>query len=107
MCLLFFPDFRQYIRIRSKGGSFHADLYLQNKRRPRHPRAPRQAIVKCISSFPAATTISVNGKSADGKRLFALMGLGVKQNDEITVAVDGEREVEAAEAIKKFLAENL
>lgn len=35
------------------------------------------------------------------------MGLGVKQNDEITVAVDGEREAEAAEAIKKFLTENL
>ena len=52
---------------------------------------PAGLLVKCISSFPAATTISVNGKSADGKRLFALMGLGVKQNDEITVAVDGER----------------
>ena len=68
---------------------------------------PAGLLVKCISSFPAATTISVNGKSADGKRLFALMGLGVKQNDEITVAVDGEREAEAAEAIKKFLPENL
>ena len=68
---------------------------------------PAGLLVKCISSFPAATTISVNGKSADGKRLFALMGLGVKQNDEITVAVDGEREAEAAEAIKKFLTENL
>lgn len=68
---------------------------------------PAGLLVKCIASFPAATTISVNGKSPTGKRLFALMGWASSRTTRSPVAVDGEREAEAAEAIKKFLTENL
>ena len=36
-----------------------------------------------------------------------VMGLAIKKGHEITVAVEGEREEEAAAAMKKFLEENL
>lgn len=68
---------------------------------------PAGLFVKCAAAFPASITVSVNGKTADAKRLFALMGLGVRQNDEITVSVEGEGETEAAKAIQKFLEDNL
>ena len=48
-----------------------------------------------------------DGKAADAKKLLALMGLGIKQGDEITVKVDGADEDAAAAAIEAFLKENL
>jgi len=53
-------------------------------------------------------TISCGGKTADGKRMFAVLGLQVNQGDTITVTVEGEKEQELAEKIRKiFLSENL
>jgi phosphocarrier protein len=40
------------------------------------------------------------------RKLLALMGMAVKQNDEITVQVEGDDEAACAEAIEKFLKEN-
>ena len=40
------------------------------------------------------------------RKLLALMGMAVKQNDEITVQVEGDDEGACAEAIEKFLKEN-
>ena len=45
-------------------------------------------------------------KSCDMRKLLALMGMAVKQNDEITVQVEGDDEAACAEAIEKFLKEN-
>ena len=41
------------------------------------------------------------------RKLMALMGMGVKQNDTVTVKVEGDDEDAAAEAIQKFMTENL
>ena len=40
-------------------------------------------------------------------QLMKLMGLAIKKGHEITITVEGEREEEAAAAMKKFLEENL
>ena len=37
----------------------------------------------------------------------ALMGMGVKQGDTVTIKVEGDDEDAAAEAIQKFMTENL
>ena len=52
-------------------------------------------------------TIKKGEKSADAKRIFAVMGMGVKKADEITVCVEGEDEAKASEAMEQFLKENL
>ena len=68
---------------------------------------PAGALVKKANEFAAKITIQRGGKSADVKRIFAVMGLGVKQQEEITVTVEGDDEAEAAEAMEQFLKENL
>ncbi len=46
-------------------------------------------------------------KEADCKRIMAVMALGVKKGDRISIFAEGEDEKEAVSALKKFLAENL
>ena len=53
------------------------------------------------------TIVDKNGKSVDATRLMALMGMGVKQGETVTVMVEGDDEEAAAAAIQKFLTENV
>ena len=48
-----------------------------------------------------------NGKTAETRKLMALMGLGIKCGDEIEVSVDGEDEGLAFAEIKAFFENNL
>lgn len=47
------------------------------------------------------------GKSAEVKKLMALMGLGIKQGDTVTVTVEGGDEDAVAAAMETFFKENL
>ena len=53
------------------------------------------------------TVIKEGGKKAVASKLMALMGLGVKQGETVTVTVEGENEEAAFAEIKKFFEENL
>ena len=55
----------------------------------------------------AKVTIEKNGKTCDMRKLMAVMGLGIKQGETITVTVEGEDETVAAEEIAAFLNENV
>ena len=69
---------------------------------------PAGLLVKAVKAHAANITITnADGKSADAKKLLALMGLGIKQGDTITVAVEGADEDSAAAAIEKFMTDNL
>ena len=68
---------------------------------------PAGLLVKEAASFPCAITIGKGGKDVDLKRILGVMSLGAKCGEEITIKCDGEREDEAAEAIEKFLKENM
>lgn len=68
---------------------------------------PAGEFVKAAKIFASTVKIEKNGKSADAKKIFGLMGLGVKQGDEIKVTVEGADEESAAEALETFLKENL
>lgn len=69
---------------------------------------PAGLLVKAVKACDSNVTITTaDGKSADAKKLLALMGLGIKQGDTITVSVDGGSEDASAAAIEKFLKENL
>ena len=64
-------------------------------------------MVKKAKEFTASISIIKDGKKADAKKVFGLMGLGVKQGMEITIQIEGEDEEAAAVAIETFLKENL
>lgn len=68
---------------------------------------PAGLFVKEAAAFPCRVVIVKDGKEADAKRIFGVMGLGVKCGQEITVRADGEREEEAIEALRTFLESNL
>ena len=53
-----------------------------------------------------AQKFSSGEKSADLKRLFAVMGMGVKCGETVEVSVDGADETEAAQALEQFFREN-
>ena len=63
--------------------------------------------IKEAAAFPCSITIAKDGKAADAKRIFGVMGLGVKCGEEITVCTDGENEEAASAAIEAFLKANL
>ena len=68
---------------------------------------PAGLLVKVVKSHASTATIEKDGKSCDMRKLMALMGMGVKQGDTVTIKVEGDDEDAAAEAIQKFMTENL
>lgn len=69
---------------------------------------PAGLLVKEAEKFLSDIQIKMSDdRSADAKRLFALMGLGAAKDDVITVSINGEDEEVAAAAIKVFLEKNL
>ena len=68
---------------------------------------PAGELVKAAKEYQSSVTIIKDEKKADAKKLFGLMGLGVKQGMEITVQIEGEDEDAAAAALEAFLKENL
>lgn len=68
---------------------------------------PAGLLVKEIKKYQSTVTIAKGDKSVNALKLMALMGMGVKQGDTVTVKVEGDDEAAAAEAIQKFLSENV
>ena len=74
---------------------------------------PAGLFVKAASGFQSDIQIGKNGKNgkngktADAERLFGVMGLGVKKQDEIVVTAEGPDEEQAAKELESFLKANL
>ena len=68
---------------------------------------PAGILVKQIKAFASTVTIGKGEKSVDARKLMALMGMGIKQGDTITVTVEGADEETAAAAIEEFLKANM
>lgn len=67
---------------------------------------PAGMLAKKAAGFKSTVTIIKGEKKADTRRLMALMGLGIKCGETITVQAEGEDEQVAADGIKAFLTEN-
>lgn len=61
---------------------------------------PAGLIVQAAKKYKAAITLSVGEKSADCKKLFQLMQLGVKMGDEITISAEGDDGADAVGEIE-------
>lgn len=68
---------------------------------------PAGLLIKEAGRFTCPITIRKGTKEADAKRIIGVMGLGVRQGDEITVTFNGPDEEEAAKVIAEFLTNNL
>ena len=68
---------------------------------------PAGVLVKTAKATGSKITIDKDGKTSDASKLFAVMGLAVKQNNVIKVTAEGGDEDAAIETMKKFFEENL
>lgn len=69
---------------------------------------PAGLLVKAAKALDSTVTIEkIGGKSAAATKLMAVMGLGVKGGDTISVTVEGGDEAASAAAMEQFLKENL
>lgn len=68
---------------------------------------PAGLLVKEAKQFTSTITLECGGKKAVAKGLMGVMGMAVKQGNEVTVTVEGEDEEAAATAMKAFFENNL
>ena len=69
---------------------------------------PAGLLVRAAKELDSTITLeNVAGKAAAATKLMAVMGLGIKQGDVVTVTVEGGDEEASATAMKKFFNENL
>ncbi|MGM9636561.1 MAG: HPr family phosphocarrier protein [Eubacteriales bacterium] len=68
---------------------------------------PAGVLVKKASEFSSDCSIEKNGKKADLKRLFGVLGLCVKSGDEIQIKVSGQDEKEARNALEMLITQLL
>ena len=60
-----------------------------------------------IHARPAGLLVKADGKSAGGAKLMALMGLGIKQGETVTVTLEGGSEEADAASLEQFFKDNL
>lgn len=68
---------------------------------------PAGMLAKTAKALDSEITITKGDKTVGAAKLMALMGLGVKCGDTITVTVNGGNEDTALKEMKSFLEENL
>lgn len=68
---------------------------------------PAGILVKQTAAYKSSVKLTKGEKTADAKRIFGVMGLGVKTGEEITITVEGEDEDTAITELEAFFKENL
>ena len=68
---------------------------------------PAGMLSREAKKYKSAICVIKNGKSANVLRLMALMGLGVKCGETVTVTIEGEDEATVAPLIEEFFKANL
>ncbi len=68
---------------------------------------PAGELVKLVKNYESEVLMEKDGKTADCRKLFALMGIGVKKGDNVRLHIKGADEEKAKEAVEAFMKENL
>ena len=69
---------------------------------------PAGMLAKAAKALDSTVTIAkADGKSAAATKLMALMGMGIKNGETVTVTVEGGNEEANAAAMEQFFKENL
>ena len=68
---------------------------------------PAGLLVKEIKNYQSTVTVTKGDKSVNALKLMALMGMGIKCGDTVTVTVEGSDADTTAPALKQFFETNL
>ena len=67
---------------------------------------PATSLVQFVKNFDGKVELIKYGKTANAKSIFNVMALGISQDTEVTVRLDGENEEENLKKLVEFI-ENL
>ena len=68
---------------------------------------PAGMLVKEVKNFESKVTLEKDGRVIDAGRLMAVMSMGIKKDQTVTVTVEGAHEEAAYDALKAFFEANL
>ncbi len=68
---------------------------------------PAGLLVKAAKALDSTVTVEKDGRSAAATKLMALMDLGIKGGDTVTVSVEGGDEQASLTAMEQFFRDNL
>ena len=68
---------------------------------------PASKLVKELKGVTSVVKLTKEGKTVEAKKLMAVMSLGIKCGQEVTVTVEGEDEDAVAEKLENFFKTNL
>ena len=68
---------------------------------------PAGLLVKAAKALDSAVTIQKGDKGVSATKLMNVMGMGIKQGDQITVTIEGGDEEGSRKAMEQFFQENL
>nr|WP_319489280.1 HPr family phosphocarrier protein [uncultured Caproiciproducens sp.] len=68
---------------------------------------PAGLLARCAQGCASEVRISLGNKTANAKRLFAILELGIKQGDIIALKVEGENETSEYEMLQACCRKNL
>lgn len=68
---------------------------------------PAAMLVKKTQSLSSKISLAAEGKTADAKKLLALLKLGVSKETEVTVTLSGVKEKEEAHMLEQYFQNNL
>ena len=67
---------------------------------------PAGLLVKIVKGLSSQGTLAFGEKSVDMSKLFAVMSMGIKVGDQVTVSVEGNDEEKDITVLEKFFEEN-
>lgn len=68
---------------------------------------PAGLLAKKAKEFDSVITVTKDDKTVIATKLMAIMSMGVKQGDTVTITAEGTDESNAIKAMEKFFADNL
>lgn len=68
---------------------------------------PAGILVKAANEFQSDIQVDKDGKKGNLKRIFGVMGLGIKKGDNVRVIIEGPDEEAAAQKIETLFREQL
>ncbi len=68
---------------------------------------PATTLIRLVKNFKSIVNIQKGGKTVRLNSMINLLSLTIKGGETITITIDGEDEINAAEALDTFFAEEL
>lgn len=88
-----------------RGGNMKEFSYTIRREAVLHAR-PVAALVQRLKPLEERVTLTCGARSADAKKIFAVMAMEIQQGEKVTLSVDGPNEGELCEELLAFFEQH-